>query len=79
MLMKILASPEIFDDYVRAPSAPRSPVHRMPYPRWLRVLGAWTERSRQRHALACLDRRLLDDVGISRSAAAREITKPFWR
>ncbi len=79
MLMKILATSEIIDDYAPAPSADRSPVRRMTYPRWLRVLGGWIERSRQRHALADLDNRLLDDVGITRSAAAREIAKPFWR
>ena len=47
--------------------------------RWLRVLGGWIERSRQRRALAGLDGRLLDDIGIARSAAAGEIAKPFWR
>lgn len=29
--------------------------------------------------MASLDDRLLVDVGISRSQAAREIAKPFWR
>ncbi len=79
MLMKVLATSEITDDYAPAPSAPRYPVRRMPDPRWWRVLGEWIERSRQRHALAGLDNRLLDDVGITRSQAAREIAKPFWR
>ena len=71
MLMKTTATTELINDYTAAPAAPLR--------RWLRVLGAWIERSRQRHALADLDNRLLDDVGITRSAAAREIAKPFWR
>jgi uncharacterized protein YjiS (DUF1127 family) len=36
-------------------------------------------RARQRRALACLDDRLLRDIGLSRAAAAREAAKPFWR
>ena len=79
MLIQMLATPDIIDDSAPAPSAHRSPVRPMTTPRWLRILGAWIERGRQRHALADLDNRLLDDVGITRSAAAREIAKPFWR
>ncbi len=79
MVMKPLSTFEVTDDHVPALSAPPSYVRRMTYQTWLRVIGAWIERSRQRHALADLDDRLLDDVGIARSAAAREIAKPFWR
>ena len=79
MVMKLLSTFEVTDDHVSALSAPRSYVRRMTYQTWLRVIDAWIERSRQRHALADLDDRLLDDVGITRSAAAREIAKPFWR
>ena len=46
---------------------------------WLRTFGLWCARSRQRRALADLDDRLLKDIGVSRSAAAREAAKPFWR
>ena len=42
-------------------------------------LLVWQERVAQRHALASLDDRLLKDMGISRSEAAREAAKPFWR
>ena len=45
----------------------------------LREIGAWVALIRERHALAELDPRLLDDVGIPREAAARESAKPFWR
>ena len=34
---------------------------------------------RQRRALAQLDSRLLDDIGVSREDAVREAAKPFWR
>lgn len=36
------------------------------------------ERERQRRALAGLDDRLLDDIGLRRCDAARESGKPFW-
>jgi uncharacterized protein YjiS (DUF1127 family) len=42
------------------------------------VLTCW-ERARQRRALAALDDHLLQDVGISRAEAIREIHRPFWR
>jgi uncharacterized protein YjiS (DUF1127 family) len=34
---------------------------------------------RQRRALAALDWRLLDDIGVSGEAAARETSKPIWK
>lgn len=47
--------------------------------RLLDALACWRQRSRQRTALAALDDRLLDDVGLSRDDVAREIHKPFWQ
>ncbi|MCO6405857.1 DUF1127 domain-containing protein [Aurantimonas endophytica] len=38
----------------------------------------WFQRHRQRAALACLDDRLLADVGLSRATARGECRKPFW-
>ena len=43
------------------------------------ALAIWQERDRQRRALARLDDRLLRDIGVDRSSAARETAKPFWR
>jgi uncharacterized protein YjiS (DUF1127 family) len=43
------------------------------------TVGAWFERRRQRRALAELDDRLLDDVGLSREQARCEAAKPFWK
>ncbi len=60
-------------------SAQRSFVNRISSPRWLAIVQNWAERRCQRHALAKLDKHLLDDIGVSRAAAAREIAKPFWR
>jgi uncharacterized protein YjiS (DUF1127 family) len=37
------------------------------------------ERARQRHALAELDDRLLQDVGLSRADVTSEVEKPFWQ
>ncbi len=44
---------------------------------WLR-LRRYLDRSRQHHALAELDDRLLNDIGVSRAAATREAAKSFW-
>lgn len=45
----------------------------------VRTISLWVERSKQRHALAELDDHLLHDIGLPRSAARREATKPFWK
>ena len=79
MLMKRLSAAAIVEDTRPARFAIQSSVRCFIVRRWLSVVGAWIERNRQRHALADLDDRLLEDVGISRYAAAREIAKPFWR
>lgn len=39
----------------------------------------WIERARERRALAQLDDRALSDIGLSRSDAANEAGKMFWR
>jgi len=44
-----------------------------------RLVMHWTDRARQRRALAELDDRLLDDAGITRRQVAEEVRKPFWR
>ena len=40
---------------------------------------AWDEVSRQRRALLALSDEMLKDIGISRSQADFEGSKPFWR
>ncbi|OLE60023.1 MAG: hypothetical protein AUI36_12835, partial [Cyanobacteria bacterium 13_1_40CM_2_61_4] len=47
--------------------------------RGLDVLRIWQHRRRGRCALRHLDDWLLKDIGLSRAAAAREASKPFWR
>jgi len=78
MLMKLLQVATVSDGSVSAlptiPSYVRLATNRS----WIQVIGVWIDRSRQRRALANLDDRLLDDVGISRTEARREIAKPFW-
>lgn len=49
------------------------------YYRWRLTVRSWTERQRQRQALAALDDRLLADIGVTRYEVAREVAKPFWR
>ena len=54
-----------------------------------RVAGGWTRaedalirmhaRSRQRDALKNLDVHMLNDIGLSRDAAAQEARRPFWQ
>jgi len=50
---------------------------------WVRRAAAtlrhWVARAGQRHALADLDERLLQDIGKTRVEALREAAKPFWR
>ena len=43
------------------------------------TLRCWHQRQRQRRALAELDDRLLQDIGLTRVDANREIRKPFWK
>jgi uncharacterized protein YjiS (DUF1127 family) len=43
------------------------------------LLGRWIERARQRQALAALSDYELRDIGITRTDAAREAGKPFWK
>jgi len=42
-------------------------------------LAEWRERHEQRKTLAAMNERMLKDVGISRSDAIRESSKPFWQ
>jgi uncharacterized protein YjiS (DUF1127 family) len=39
----------------------------------------WRRRARERGHLARLDARMLRDIGVTPSEAARECEKPFWR
>lgn len=45
---------------------------------WKRLADA-AGRYRQRRALADLDERLLDDIGVTRGQADAECRKPLWR
>ena len=65
-----------------APKAPtprnlRTPIHPLAAAS-LRV-AFWIGRVRQRRALAELDDKMLQDIGITRYDVARECGKPFWR
>lgn len=42
------------------------------------ALCCWWERYVQRVALAELDKRMLDDIGISEADRQIEVRKPFW-
>jgi uncharacterized protein YjiS (DUF1127 family) len=41
--------------------------------------AGWAERLRQGRALAALDDRLLQDIGIDRAVVSKEEAKLFWR
>jgi uncharacterized protein YjiS (DUF1127 family) len=43
------------------------------------TINLFTERARQRRALAGLDEHLMRDIGVSRSMVAREVRKHFWQ
>lgn len=42
------------------------------------ILATWGERLKHRTALAEMDDRLLQDIGVSRTDALVEADKPFW-
>ena len=42
------------------------------------LLGDWGQRSRLRYELESLDDAMLRDIGLSRSEAGFEASKPFW-
>lgn len=44
----------------------------------LMLMLEWQARARSRRALAGLDARLLDDIGLAPRAAEAEAAKPFW-
>lgn len=44
----------------------------------LRLFGAIASLYRQRRALAELDDRLLDDIGVTKTQARREAERPVW-
>ncbi|WP_104205359.1 DUF1127 domain-containing protein [Billgrantia saliphila] len=49
---------------------------------WMRLRGRFQhlrQRSHSRRRLLELDERLLNDIGLDRSTARREASKPFWR
>ena len=45
----------------------------------MRTARTWIMRQRQRHDLALLDNRLLQDIGLSRIDVKKEAEKPFWQ
>jgi uncharacterized protein YjiS (DUF1127 family) len=45
----------------------------------LAAMRAWAERRRSRRDLSKLDRRLLQDIGLTPGEAMREAAMPFWK
>lgn len=43
------------------------------------AVAKWDTRRKTRHALKHLDRHLLVDIGVDKSAADAEASKPFWQ
>jgi uncharacterized protein YjiS (DUF1127 family) len=43
------------------------------------IVKVWRRRAETRGDLACLDDRMLADMGLTRQQALAEIRKPFWR
>jgi len=50
-----------------------------PHPPLRGGLAAWRRRSRNERLPACLDERMLRDIGIDRDMAERDSTVSFWR
>ncbi len=66
-------------DQVPALTAPPSHLRPAAGGAWLRLIGTWMERRRQRRALAELDDHQLRDIGLTRAEARAECAQPFWR
>lgn len=49
------------------------------YTAFSHILAAWRRRARERRELAKLDRRTIQDLGLSSSEIQFEASKPFWR
>lgn len=77
MTMNFVPNLKIADD--RILSSPAGVTGVSTGQRWWRTVRTWTDRRRQRAALARLDDRLLADIGITRFQAACEAARPFWR
>lgn len=66
--------------YISLPAARYSRAARQPMTfGLLATLERWIERHHQRRALLSLNDALLKDIGLNRSDAWQEGTKPFWR
>jgi uncharacterized protein YjiS (DUF1127 family) len=48
-------------------------------PRWKQLLAELRQRARSRYELMALDDRQLSDVGLTRTEASHEASKPFWQ
>lgn len=42
------------------------------------TIEVWRQAARQRRALARLDQRMLEDIGLNEDQVRREIQRPFW-
>ena len=42
------------------------------------LIDIWWRTARERRALARLDDRLLQDIGLTREQAEQEVMRPFW-
>ena len=49
------------------------------YTAFSHILAAWRQRARERRELAQLDRRTIQDLGLSPGEVQFEASKPFWR
>ncbi len=58
---------------------PHARAPHSPFRRFVRWCVNRHERAAQRRHLAELDERMLKDVGLTPSEAARECAKPWWR
>ena len=63
------------------PVDPAGATPRSQFYSWLRGLLRWIDKARERQALRDLvdNKHLLDDIGLSREKALREVDTPFWR
>jgi uncharacterized protein YjiS (DUF1127 family) len=68
---------EIMHAAVRYPAAVRTAPRFAPLA-LVETVTAWMRLHAERRALARLDRRLLDDIGVTPMEAGSEAMRPFW-
>ncbi|MEM8729484.1 MAG: DUF1127 domain-containing protein [Pseudomonadota bacterium] len=65
-------------DFAPFTAVPRLPLFALLAVKLAAVIIEWDTRFRTRNNLAKLDDHMLEDIGVTRSKAMKEASRPFW-